>query len=116
MNQTIIPLQLSRRGARRVDAADRRYDPILINAIGKAYYWQNQIQQGRAESGADIARQEQLHPTTVNALLRLVLLAPDIVEDIYYGRQPRTLTLQWLKKHRLPNDWDEQRHIISRFL
>ncbi len=46
-------------------------------------------------SGSAIARAEGLDPSTVNELLRLTLLAPDIIEQLMAGRQPRRLTLMW---------------------
>ena len=45
----------------------------------------------------------------VNRLLRLTLLAPDIVEAILDGRHPKVLQLEELTKA-LPSVWDEQRH------
>ena len=47
---------------------------------------------------------EGLHPSTVNELLRLTLLAPDIIEQLRAGCQPRRLTLMWFQRHRLPVD------------
>jgi hypothetical protein len=35
-----------------------------------------------------------------NELLRLTLLAPDIIEQLMAGRQPRRLTLMWLSETR----------------
>jgi hypothetical protein len=67
------------------------------------------------EDGREIARREGLHPTTVNELLRLTLLAPDIIEMLMAGRQPRRLTLMWFQRHRLPVDWQAQRDIIGGF-
>jgi hypothetical protein len=42
----------------------------------------------------------------------LTLLAPDIVEAIVDGRQPRTLELQSLLKP-LPSDWGAQRERLG---
>ncbi len=66
-------------------------------------------------SGVEIARQEGLNPTTVWELLRLTLLSPAIVLDLLAGRQPKTLTLAWLKNHELPVDWDAQREVFGAF-
>jgi hypothetical protein len=51
----------------------------------------------------------------VNELLRLTLLAPDIVEMLMAGRQPRRLTLMWFQRNRFPVDWQAQRDIIDHF-
>lgn len=67
------------------------------------------------KSGSDIARSEKLHPSTVSELMRLTLLAPDIIEQLMAGRQPRRLTLMWFQRNRLPVDWQAQRDIIASF-
>jgi hypothetical protein len=43
----------------------------------------------------------------LGALLRLTLLAPDIVESIPDGRRPEDVTLPWLLEP-LPLNWSEQ--------
>jgi hypothetical protein len=45
-------------------------------------------------------------------MLRLAYLAPDIVEAISEGRQPRSLTLAKLISP-LPLAWDEQRRALG---
>jgi hypothetical protein len=49
----------------------------------------------------------------VNRLLRLTLLAPDIVEPMLEGRQPKTMQLEDLTQV-LPSAWDEQGSASSR--
>lgn len=66
-------------------------------------------------SGPDIARREGLHQTTVNELLRLALLSPAVVRGILDGRQPKTLSLIWLKNNLLPTGWDEQNTLFDGF-
>ena len=66
-------------------------------------------------SGVEIAREEGLNQSSVNELLRLTLLSPQIVLALLAGRQPRTLTLSWLKNHYLPPDWGEQAEVFGAF-
>lgn len=66
-------------------------------------------------SGSAIARAEGLHHSTVNELLRLTLLAPDIIEMLLAGRQPRRMSLLWFQRNPLPVDWEAQRQIVKRF-
>jgi hypothetical protein len=50
-----------------------------------------------------------------NRLLRLTLLAPDIVEAVLDGRQPKGLQLKELTRSQ-PSKWEELRQrLISRF-
>jgi hypothetical protein len=64
-------------------------------------------------SGVDIARQEHLNQSSVNELLRLTLLSPQIVRALLAGHQLKTLTLRWLKNHELPWDWEAQREVFG---
>ena len=63
----------------------------------------------------EIAKAEDLMPTTVGRLLRLARLAPDIIEQLMQGCQPRRLTLLWLMRNDIPALWPEQRQMLERF-
>jgi hypothetical protein len=47
--------------------------------------------------------------------MRLTLLAPDIIEKLMLGSQPRRMNLIWFRSNSLPVDWSEQRKIVQRF-
>ena len=66
------------------------------------------IEDGSYGSAAEMAEAEGVTRSFVNRLLRLTLLAPDIVEAILEGRQPKGLQLEDLTQA-LPSDWEEQR-------
>jgi hypothetical protein len=55
----------------------------------------------------EIAAAEKINETYVGRVLRLTLLAPDIVEAILNGRQPAGLQLDVLLR-RSPAGWQEQ--------
>jgi hypothetical protein len=61
----------------------------------------------------EIAEAEGLARTLVNRLLRLTLLAPDIVEAILEGRQAKRLMLEELMGS-MPSVWEEQRQRFAR--
>ncbi|CAK0770350.1 Site-specific recombinase resolvase [Gammaproteobacteria bacterium] len=112
---TLVPMTFKRRGVRcLVDTGAPAHDPCLLIALGRAWHWQQLIDAGVVTNGADIARREELHPTTVNKILRLTLLVPDLVEQLMEGNQPIALTLTWLQHHRLPVEWSEQRVLFER--
>jgi hypothetical protein len=62
-------------------------DPALLKALGRAFRWKRLLDDGTYASVSDIARAEKLDRTYVGDVLRLTLLAPDIVEAIVEGRQ-----------------------------
>ena len=114
--ETFVPLEFQRRGVRRLAVTEApAHDTTFLEALGRAFYWQRLIDEGVVKNGREIARREGLHPTTVNELLRLTLLAPDIIEMLMAGRQPQRLTLMWFQRNRLPVDWQAQRDIIRKF-
>ena len=114
--ETFVPLTFRRRGVQRVAADERSvHDVTLLDGVARAFYWQHLLNTGAMQSGSAIARAEKLHPSVVNELLRLTLLAPDIIEQFMAGKQPRRLTLIWFQRNPLPVDWEEQRQIVRRF-
>lgn len=114
--ETFVPLVFRRRGVQRVASDDRHvHDVTLLDGLARAFYWQQLLDTGVMTSGSAIARAEKLHHSVVNELLRLTLLAPDIIERMMAGRQPRRLTLMWFQRNRLPVDWKAQRGLMASF-
>ncbi len=118
--ETFVPMTLRRRGVQRlvqqpVVEERQAHDSTLIEGMGRAFHWQRLLDTGEMESGSAIARAEGLHQSVVNELLRLTLLAPDIVEQLMAGQQPRRMSLIWFQRHPLPVDWAAQRGIVRGF-
>jgi hypothetical protein len=118
--ETFVPMTLRRRGVQRLvqqPVVEQReaHDSTLIEGMGRAFHWQRLLDTGEMESGSAIARAEGLHQSVVNELLRLTLLAPDIVEQLMAGQQPRRMSLIWFQRHPLPVDWAAQRGIVRDF-
>jgi hypothetical protein len=112
-----IPMRLQRRGGRKLimtpegAAAPARKlsrDETLIKALVRAHRWRRRIESGRAQSITDLAEQEGVTDAYVCRLLPLTCLAPDIVEVILDGRQPRELKLAAILGNG-PMVWEEQR-------
>lgn len=117
---TFIPIRIKRSGGRKVvvpasNDATPAHDAPILTALSRAFHWQRLLDEGRVKSGTEIARREGLHHTTVNELLRLTLLSPDLVRAILDGRQPKTLSLIWLKNNELPGDWEAQQVLFAGF-
>jgi hypothetical protein len=83
-------------------------DETLIKALVKTHRWRRRIESGQAKSIADLAEQEGVTDAYVCRLLPLTCLAPDIVEAILDGRQPKGLRLAELLGNG-PVAWEEQR-------
>jgi ParB-like chromosome segregation protein Spo0J len=111
-------MRLQRRGGRKLIMAPEgatmptpkpRRDDTLINALVRAHRWRRRIESGRAKSITDLAEHEGVTDAYICRLLPLTCLAPDIVEAILDGRQPKGLRLaEVLGKG--PVGWEEQRN------
>ena len=113
-----VPLMLKKRGGRRevilpqAFASDNPMHPshqeALVVAIARAHRWQKLLDDGRFESVSDLAREIGPDVSFAARLLRLTLLAPDIIEAILMGEEPSGLSLTMLTKVRSVI-WTEQR-------
>jgi hypothetical protein len=68
-------------------------DETLIKTLDRAHRWRRRIERSQAKSITDLAEQEGVTDAYVCRLLPLTCLAPDIVEAILDGRQPKELRL-----------------------
>jgi hypothetical protein len=113
-----VPLTLRRHGGRKLvivpDGAGiperprTAPDDTLLKALARAHRWKRMLEAGKARSLNELAEAERINPSYLSRILRLTLLAPDIVEAILDGRQPRTLQLADLMDD-LPVEWRRQR-------
>jgi len=84
-----------------------RFDNAMVKAIARAFRWREMLENGTHATIAEIAAAEKINESYVGRVLRLTLLAPDIVEAILSGRQPAGLQLDGLLR-RFPVGWREQ--------
>jgi hypothetical protein len=119
-----IPISIRRRGGRKFvlapdgttdtwAAPSRRVDNAMIKAIARAFRWREMLENAPHATIAEIATAEKINETYVGRVLRLTLLAPDIVEAILGGRQPTEMTLATLMKP-FPALWEAQRSMLLR--
>ncbi len=112
-----VPFTLRKRGGRKLAiAADGsslapprpRIDGTLVKALARAHRWNKLLASGRYGSAAELASAEKINPSYVSRVLRLTLLAPDIVETIIEGRQSGGIEADVLLRP-FSSAWDEQR-------
>jgi hypothetical protein len=83
-------------------------DGVLVKALARAWRWQKLLDRGVYRSVTEIAEAERISKSYVSRILRLALLAPDIVEAILGGRADQRVMLETLERP-LPMGWEEQR-------
>ena len=79
-------------------------DTTLVKALARAFRWRRMLETGRYGTIDELAVAEKINSSYVSRLLRLTLLAPDIVEAILDGRQPEGMTLPGLMEP-FPVEW-----------
>jgi hypothetical protein len=89
-------------------SAGTRADPALVKALARAHRWKRLLESGRYGSLAELAAAEKIDRPYLGKMLRLTLLAPDIVEAVLNGRQPRDVELPRLVEA-MPREWHQQR-------
>ena len=70
------------------------------------------LEDGEYRYAGELGEAEKIARSFVNRLLRLTLLAPEIVEAILDGRQAKGLQPAVLTG-KLPSAWEEQRQLLS---
>lgn len=90
-------------------------DLPLVRTLGKAFYWERLIEHGEVANATELARLFKLEAGWVSEVLRMTLLAPDIVRAIVDGRQPRHLNLHAVRgrQKEVPLAWEEQRRLFG---
>ena len=83
-------------------------DTTLVKALARAFRWRRMRESGRYSTINELAAAEKINSSYVSRLLRLTLLAPDIVEAILDGREPEGVTLPGLMEG-VAVEWERQR-------
>ena len=78
----------------------------LVKALARAWRWQRMLEGGEYATLAELADAERISRSYVCRVLRITLLAPDIVDRILDGR-PTAGLAQFLKP--FPVEWERQR-------
>lgn len=113
----VVPFTIRKRGGQKLiltpdgipasQPSRARPDSALLKALARGFRWKKLLQEGNYQTLEEIADAEKINPSYVSRLLRMTLLAPDIVEAILAGRQPSGLTMTRAMKP-FPLEWQEQ--------
>ena len=112
-----VPLTSRRRGGRKQvvtpegatwAAPQAQIDSTLVKALARAHRWKRMLESGRYASVTELAEAEKINQSYLCRVLRLTLLAPEIVEAILAGRQSSQLTLAVLMGP-FSAEWNRQR-------
>ena len=109
-----VPFRIVRRGGRKemvmpMGAVDKRSarDSALVKALARAFRWKRMLKSGEFATIGDLAAHEKIAPSYMTRVMRLTLLAPEIVEAIVDGRGGvpglaevlEPFSVDWAKQH-----------------
>lgn len=115
-----VPLEIKKRGGTAMiilpknlkkEEMSKCFDEKMIKAFAKAYKWKNMLEEGQIDSLAQIAVRENITGSYVSKVFNLNFIAPEIVETILNGEQPRDLKLQDMLIGKFPLLWQEQKEL-----
>ena len=115
-----VPMTFRKRGGRKLvvtpDGAEwaprPRVDNAMVKALARAFRWRKMLDEGVHATIEDLAKAKGIGKTYVSQVLRLTLLAPEIVEAILDGRQSAEMQVDDLLD-RFPLEWEGQRRLYS---
>ena len=88
-------------------------DTTLVKALARAFRWRRMMEAGRFATIDELAAAEKINSSYVSRLLRLTLLAPDIVAAILDGQRAEGVTFPGLMEP-FPVEWVDQRVALGR--
>lgn len=83
------------------------YHEAMVIAISRAHRFKRLLDEGKYRSIAEMARAVKVNRHYLARMLRLTLLAPDIIEAILDGQAPDGLSLEVLRRP-MSMVWEEQ--------
>jgi hypothetical protein len=116
-----VPLAIRHRPGRKtvvtpttdgVAPATTRADPTLVKALARGFRYQRLLDEGRYTSISEMAEAERIERGYLGSLLRLTLLAPDLVTNALDGRHMRSVTLATLLEP-FPLCWRSQGELFG---
>ena len=112
-----VPFRVVKRGGRKEmqmpDSAvqPRRTDSALVKALARAFRWKRMLESGEFTTIAELAEREGIASSYMTRVLRMTLLAPEVVEAILDGKQGPEVTLGRLLEG-FPSEWEVQRDLF----
>jgi len=104
------PQQFLSEATREREARAAAQDTSLMRALGLAHHWQRLLDEQRATSVAEIAKAEGMDLTQVRRLLRLTLLAPEVLERL---TESPAAVLEHVMQRPWPNSWTDQMRVLG---
>ena len=108
-----IPFRIAKRGGRKEIRLpvgvpqNHAPDSVLIKALARAFRWKRMLESGEFNTITELAAHEKMAPSYMTRVLRLTLLAPELIEDFLDERHRTEVALAQLLEP-FPSEWSKQ--------
>ena len=108
-----VPFRLIKRGGRKEmhlpneASSTSKMDNTLVKALARAFRWKRILETGEFTTIVELADREGIAPSYITRVMRLSLLAPNIVEAILDSGQNPEMTLAQILEP-FPAEWVAQ--------
>ncbi len=85
-------------------------DSALLRALGLAHHWQRLLDEERVATVAEIAKAEAMDVTQVRRVMRLTLLAPEVIERLVGVPD---IVLEQVMRRPWSNGWSDQMRVLA---
>jgi site-specific DNA recombinase len=96
----------------QVQKSSQQTNPSLLKAVARARVWYERLLDGKSSNQKSLTLHAGVTERYIRRVFGCAFLAPDIVEAILEGRQPRNLTFKKLCSN-VPLSWTEQRRQLG---
>jgi hypothetical protein len=90
----------------------KKEDRYLIKILANGFTYR-ETQEAKNLNLHELAEIYHQDPAYIGAQIRLTFLAPDIIDAILRGAQPKTMTAKELLRASIPASWPEQRKLFG---
>jgi len=118
-----VALRITRRHGRKIivappggeaaAVAGKPENNLLVRKIARAFRYREMMDSGEYPNQAALAAKVGINRGYLSRLIRLTLLAPDIITAIVEGREPEGLSVDVLMRGDYPDDWPGQRRALG---
>ena len=113
-----VPFRIVKRGGRKEmelpegATHSRQIDNTIVKALARAFRWKQMLESGEFATIAELAEREGIAPSYMTRVIRLTLLAPELVEAIVNGHRGPKMTIPTVLSA-FPAEWYEQKEYFS---
>ena len=112
-----VPFRIVKRGGRKEmilppgSRQPSKIDNTMVKALARAFRWKRMLESGHFATIGDLASKEGIAPSYMTRVMRMTLLAPEIIEAIVEGRQGPEVTLAGLLEP-VALEWEQQHQVF----